>query len=194
MPAIADGPNLSGFSQLSEKLQRLADQVSKKAQRRALAAGAVVVREDARRRVSVRYGALKKSIVSGTRRSQKSKEYYGYVTIAAKAFRVNAKGKAKAVSSKVQTLRKKKYVRGEVYPRNYAHLVEFGTSPHSIKSGTTNKGVAGYLNRWGAELDGRLHPGAKPKPFMRPAVDTNGEAISAAIEKVLREAIEKEAR
>lgn len=194
MPAIADGPNLTGFKELSEKLQRLADQVSKKAQRRALAAGAVVVREDARRRVSVRSGSLRKSIVSGTRQTASTKEVYGYVTIAAKAFRINKKGKAKVVSAKVQKARNAKYVRGEIYPRNYAHLVEFGTSPHSVRSGATNSGVAGFLSRWGAELDGRLHPGARQKPFMRPAVDSNGEQISAAIEKVLRAAIEKEAR
>ncbi len=142
MPAIADGPNLTGFKELSEKLQRLADQVSKKAQRRALAAGAVVVREDARRRVSVRSGSLRKSIVSGTRQTASTKEVYGYVTIAAKAFRINKKGKAKVVSAKIQKARKAKYVRGEIYPRTEPTVI----SP----SVAVLVGPASHLVAWAA--------------------------------------------
>lgn len=41
-------------------------------------------------------------------------------------------------------------------PANYAHLVEFGTEAHSL-SGKQNAGQ---------------HPGARAKPFMRPAFDT----------------------
>ena len=46
----------------------------------------------------------------------------------------------------------------------YAHMVEFGTRPHSI-----SKGGRGEAN----------HPGVPPRPFMRPAIDA--EAQSAVV-------------
>jgi HK97 gp10 family phage protein len=46
-------------------------------------------------------------------------------------------------------------------PPRYAHLVEFGTAPHW------------QPNRFG----GIMHPGARAKPFMRPAYEANLDAI-----------------
>lgn len=62
----------------------------------------------------------------------------------------------------------------------HAHLVEYGTRPHKIVarngSGLT---VGGSVVR---EVD---HPGARPQPFMRPALDAkSGEAIAAVAAKV----------
>jgi len=49
-------------------------------------------------------------------------------------------------------------------PARYAHLVEFGTAPHF------------QPNRFG----GIMHPGARPKPFMRPAFEENRAEIPKA--------------
>jgi hypothetical protein len=49
-------------------------------------------------------------------------------------------------------------------PARTAHLVEFGTAPHW------------QPNRFG----GIMHPGARPKPFMRPAFEANRTEIPKA--------------
>lgn len=50
----------------------------------------------------------------------------------------------------------------------YAHMVEKGTKPHTIKAGP------GKRFPWGGKVV--KHPGAKPKPFMRPALDQGAQA------------------
>jgi HK97 gp10 family phage protein len=66
-------------------------------------------------------------------------------------------------------------------PANIAHLVEFGTAPHTMAP----KGMAGSLKikrREGPQVHVRgeiEHPGARAKPFLRPAYDERGrEAIN----------------
>jgi len=86
---------------------------------------------------------------------------------------------------------------GETKPRNigpgtYAKWVEFGTGEHQIQPKS-----AEYLefNVGGRSMFGRVvwHPGAKAKPFIRPAVDTKGAAaaqkvVAAAAKGIAREA------
>lgn len=57
----------------------------------------------------------------------------------------------------------------------YAKLVEFGTPPHKITAAFGSAlAIAGKL------VASVQHPGAAPKPFMRPAFDTKGkEAVEA---------------
>lgn len=67
------------------------------------------------------------------------------------------------------------------------HFVEFGTKPHKIAP----KGAGGLLI--GGHVVGAVnHPGAKPKPFFRPALDSkSGQAITAVGAKI-RERLTKE--
>jgi HK97 gp10 family phage protein len=58
-------------------------------------------------------------------------------------------------------------------PFYYSHLVEKGTKPHAVGK--------------------RQHLGAKPKPFLEPALESNKSAINAAIRTRLAQEIEKEA-
>lgn len=53
------------------------------------------------------------------------------------------------------------------------HLVEFGTAPHTIK--------------------GKHHPGARPKPFMRPAFEQNKEQAVEIFGREFGPAVEKQA-
>lgn len=57
----------------------------------------------------------------------------------------------------------------------YAHMVEFGTKPHEIKPRKFKSlFLAGIFRKI------VKHPGAKPKPFLRPAFDNkSGEAVDA---------------
>ena len=62
-------------------------------------------------------------------------------------------------------------VRGKPHA-NVAHLVEFGTAPHF------------QPNRFG----GIMHPGARPKPFLRPAFETmKEEVVRKTAEEVLKD-------
>ena len=61
----------------------------------------------------------------------------------------------------------------------YARMVEFGTAAHLIKP---KKGKA--LTFGGREYASLRHPGAKKKPFMRPALDAAAGEGSAAFEAV----------
>lgn len=68
-------------------------------------------------------------------------------------------------------------VKGRV-PSAYSHLVEYGTAPHW------------QPNRFG----GIMHPGARPKPWLRPALDSSTEAAAKAYFTLIAAEIEAAAR
>lgn len=182
MPSIANGFELRvDLTEMSENLKKLGSRISQNLIRRGLLAGAGIIRDEARRNVSVRTGALKRAIISETdRKSSNQAEWLiggmkpgtlkrdiaiCRVRISHKAFSVGAKGKIKEVGRKEQGARGKLYVRGEIYPRNYAHLVEFGTRPHMV--------------------GGRQHPGAHAKPFLTKAWDEKSDEARRKIKEVI---------
>jgi HK97 gp10 family phage protein len=69
----------------------------------------------------------------------------------------------------------------------YAHLVEFGTGAHKIgaKSGK-------FLSINGRLVRTANHPGARGKPFMRPAMDGRAGAALDAMRGYLAERIDRE--
>jgi HK97 gp10 family phage protein len=72
--------------------------------------------------------------------------------------------------------------------RSIAHLVEFGTAAHSI----TAKNRKG-LSFGGLFFQSVEHPGAKPRPFMRPALDGQAQnAVIAAAEYMKKRLATKE--
>lgn len=69
----------------------------------------------------------------------------------------------------------------------YAHLVEFGTARHWIKpKNRKSLFVAGLFKE---VID---HPGARPKPFMRPAFDGKWRAAIDAMADYIRARLPKE--
>lgn len=72
-----------------------------------------------------------------------------------------------------------------------AHLVEFGSAPHTIEA-APGKVLA---DRKTGQVFGRkvAHPGTPPKPFLRPAADAKAGEALATIGRVLGEGIEAEA-
>jgi HK97 gp10 family phage protein len=79
------------------------------------------------------------------------------------------------------TSRRKVYTFAAVGARmHHAHLVEFGTDPHYIP---LPKSKRRGLNR------GVKHPGAKAKPFLRPAFDTKKDEAVRNAREVLRPAV-----
>jgi HK97 gp10 family phage protein len=106
-----------------------------------------------------------------------------YVTIDNKYFQ-RVRNKAGAV--RVRRLKKDENYSspGEkrIYPRRYAHLVEFGTAAHMVGKGSSLKRRSSNFTQRadGAEYKpgkqtGKPHPGSAPQPFMRPAFDENVE-------------------
>lgn len=74
-------------------------------------------------------------------------------------------------------------------PAFYAHLVEKGIRPHSLKKGSLlarrNKKAVG-------QGVGRQHPGAKPRPFLGPAYESNKGVIRDVMLRTMAEEITKE--
>jgi HK97 gp10 family phage protein len=68
-------------------------------------------------------------------------------------------------------------------PAFYAHLVEGGTKPHALAKGSRlARGKRSAVVKSGA---GGRHPGARAKPFLRPAFDSTVERAIAAAEAAL---------
>lgn len=68
----------------------------------------------------------------------------------------------------------------------YAHMVEFGTKPHEIKpKSAPSLFIAGLLRST------VKHPGARAKPFMRPAFDNKVEDATKAVGKYIAERLAK---
>lgn len=177
---MADEEVIRGGRELGQFLQGLPVKVEKNIMRAALRAGAAVIREEARNNVPVDDGLLRKSV----RVSTSSKR--GVVTATIKA------GNAQAF---------------------YAHMVEYGTKPHLIKVReedrpinyrlTQKRGVLTRvsiktMNRHALRIGNHFvgasvhHPGATPKPFMRPALDSKSTAAVQAVSDKIRERLTKE--
>jgi HK97 gp10 family phage protein len=181
MPAINDTIVL-GLEDVRAKLKELPKRLGINVVRRGLLAASGVIRDRARQNAPVRTGALKRSIISRTNNARRNKdEYRAEVTISKAAYRMNDQGKL--YRRKSTTKNGKVYERGDIYPRNYAHLVEFGTKPHIL----TPK------NRKNSNYRGpKHHPGAKPNPFMTRARDEGFEPAIKKFSEVMRRETEKE--
>lgn len=73
----------------------------------------------------------------------------------------------------------------------YAHLVEKGTAPHVILASggsTAVKVLAAGARIFGAKVD---HPGSAPRPFMRPAFDTQAESALEAVRAYIAARLDK---
>jgi HK97 gp10 family phage protein len=69
----------------------------------------------------------------------------------------------------------------------YAHMVEFGTAAHWIKPKNRKSLFFAGLMR-----EAVLHPGARPKPFMRPAMDSKAQAALGTMADYISERLPKE--
>jgi HK97 gp10 family phage protein len=82
----------------------------------------------------------------------------------------------------------------------YAHMIEYGTGSYYTGNGTRSGKApysirpksAGSLFFAGLQREQVTHPGIKPAPFMRPAVDQHTDAALDAFANYLRKRIPKE--
>lgn len=154
--------NIKGGAALQKALGQLPVKLERTILRGGLRAAAKVIEAEAKRRVPKVTGLLHDSIrVSAG--AKKSGKVYAHV---------KAGGRKK----------------GQAF---YAHMVEFGTSRHVILPGGGTKAgkalaIAGRLI--GAKVD---HPGARPRPFMRPALDTKAQKAIDEMAEYIRRRIDK---
>jgi HK97 gp10 family phage protein len=169
---------LSGFKEIEVALDRLEKQATKKTvARNALKKAGEPVAEAMRAKATRVTGQLADNIAVSTRiKGEAGKAAYadtmrktsGNKALAVKAMR-DARRAAKSAQPPVMM-----FV-GPTVKAPHAHLVEFGTAPH------TNGGT----------FAGSRHPGTSPRPFVRPAWDAEQEATLQRIADEMRVQIAK---
>lgn len=169
---------VKGLKELNQFLQQLPAKVEQNVLRGALRAGAMPIRAEAQRRLMMNRSVMSGRLLDSVRVSVRARR--GRVTA-----RVVAKGKM-----------------------NEAFWVEYGTAPHFIEvrsearpARNTRRGRRTYsirtINRMvkrgslviGQNFVGQsvMHPGARAKPFMRPALDTRArDAVMEAAKYIRR--------
>ncbi len=191
MPSIINMKVL-GAKEIEAALKQFGSRVAKNTVKRAMRPPMNLIRDAARANLKgkkgmyqgVRYGFLRRSIVAAVdQKSNTNTEIVGWIRVAKNSYEVviDTEGKPikwRKVSAAQQKLRKRLTKRGEIYPRRYAHLVEFGTAGHYA-------GKGGKRGPW--------HPGARPIAFMRPAYDAKKVAAVELFAKTLEAEIAKEA-
>lgn len=150
---------------LAFRMLSLPGKIQKNVIGQALARGAAPIIKAARALVPVRFGLLKRSL------GVKRRSYTGGATQMAII----------GARSEIRTAKD--------WPVKYSHLVELGTKPHSIKLGKALE-LNGVPLPAGTVIH---HPGAKPKPFLRPAIQGQAQAALTAARAYLLAGVEREA-
>jgi HK97 gp10 family phage protein len=153
-----------GLGKIKHILDKLPDAVAKKVVRKALTAGGQIVLDAMKEKVPVKTGNLRDSLAM---KVLDKSEFAKTVLIGASKGETGKDGW-------------------------YAHLVEFGASPHVVKP---RKKSGKKVLAENGKFFGKLvqHPGATARPFMRPAFDETADKALETIKKLLGEGVIKEA-
>ncbi len=154
---------VTGLSELQKLLDDLPANVEKNVVRGGIRTAARVIQDEAKRLCPVGGNNLPNGESPGDLRD---------------SIRISMKVKQGLVKANINAGSNKAY---------YAHMVEFCTAQHFIKpKHHKSLFIAGLMKEI---VD---HPGAKAKPFMRPAIDSKAEEAIAAMADYMSERITKE--
>jgi HK97 gp10 family phage protein len=180
---VNDLVHVKGLSDLQRFLDTLPAKMEQNVLRSALRQGANVIMAEAKQRVSVVSGKLRDSI---------------RVSVSARRGKVTASVRAGSRSSK-KTVREKRGggVAVDYNDPFYAPWVEYGTAAHFIgvkyakalvlrPNVRASSGFAKRLMRAGVLVEGVHHPGARPRPFLRPAMDTKAQEALVAVGNAIK--------
>jgi len=142
--------NIRGLDELNKFLEQLPGKLQLNIMRGALRAGQKPILDDARNSVAVGHSG---NLKNALRLTTKINRKNGSVE---SYLKVGGKHKGKDAF--------------------YAHMVEYGTKEHEIKPRTR----AGMLINGTRIYTAVIHPGARERPFMRPALDRNAAAAIIA--------------
>lgn len=179
-----------GVPQLARALQDIDKKIARKALRQAVNESLKPVLADAKKAVATDTKLLKKSLGKKTKSFRSGQVMVGVVGV-----RKQMKGKK---GSKERTAKFRVQVgvnsKGEAIwmdPIKYAHMVEFGTKPHTIGRGDKLKRKGRKHKQVQA---GFKHPGSKKKPFLRPSLSKNKSGTKSTMRRVLGDALTKAKR
>lgn len=162
---------ITGLAELQKALDQLPEKLQKNVLRGALRQGAKVQMARARELVPV-------ADPSGGNKA----DYKGYAGALRDSLRISTKAKAGVITARVTAGTSKT----NKLPY-YAIMVERGTAAHYIKPKTRKSLFFAGLAR-----EVIHHPGAKKKPFMRPALDGTVQAAVGAVAAYIRKKLERE--
>lgn len=174
---MADTPNVLGIGDLAKKFQTLAKDMETRVARLMVASGGRLIRDQAKANLrangSVKTGAILKNIVvkRETKTPKGTTEYHIGVRHGRHLTKKQKSSSTLGVSGGGRIVNR--------YADDpwYWFMVEYtGARPHHIGRGS-------YLARKGrnrSKQKGKMHPGFKKKPFIKPAFDSRkGDAIKA---------------
>jgi HK97 gp10 family phage protein len=169
---------IKGGAELQRFLDQLPAKLEANVMRSALRQGAKLIADEAKAQAPV-----------APPNSENKRLYGGYEGALRDSIRVSTGLKKGKVTASVKAGgKKRKSKRGaDVF---YAHMVEFGTAAHSIKP--TKKGGKKFLSFGGIFARSVEHPGAAPRPFMRPALDGKAGAAIVAVGAQIKKRLTKE--
>ena len=169
--------HVKGLSELQAFLDRLPAKIEKNIMRAAMREGAKVVLAEAKNSVAVQNGDLRDSL------------------------RISTRSRRATITATVKS---------DLY---YAKWIEYGTGAHLIKMDPMDrpvkmtrqglktlsmKTVNKMIGRGSLVIGGRFvgpivsHPGAAPKPFMRPALDSQSQAALLAVGEAIKKRLTKQ--
>lgn len=175
---------VTGAAALKLTLDDIVGKVARRAARKSLEEASKVVLEAAQANLVANESVETKSLFKSLgRRVVALKSGGGYVAIIGPRYDTRKK-----IAAGQRRFGKWKRRKGSRKPRfmnpvKYARLVEFGTRPHRTFKGSTSRGTKGEqqakFEAGGLFEHFSMHPGAKPKPFMRPAYDSTRRQVMA---------------
>jgi HK97 gp10 family phage protein len=167
----------SGQGDISAALAAL-EKKAPTAARKAMRKGTAIVQRSARQLAPIDTRLLRRNITSRVYLTRDKSAVLGEIFVGHQKSMVRRRGSGKSSVAD---------------PFNYAHLVELGTAPHALGKGSQRRIGRSKKNPQGrpGPQRGRMHPGARPHPFLRPALERNEGAVIGAIESVLDVELEK---
>lgn len=166
---MANNIKIQGLAELNKMLQLLPSNVEKNILRGGLRAGAAVFRDKTRENIPAQMLALKRSI------------------------RITTNSRSGRITATVVAGNRDAY---------YAHWIEYGTASYYTGKGKTvgrpyairPRGGIAALKFNNIYMGSVIHPGVKPRPYMRPAVDAGTQEALRAMVDYMKSRIEKEMR
>lgn len=164
MAKIRRASYVIGLDQFERKIQQQIAKLDDQTIDEALFEGGMVILDDAKSRIDDVTGVTRES---------------GYVATPSKDNYVGGKRRNKKKPAPKRTA----IVR---FAARTAHLLEYGTAAHSYRN-RRRKAMQTGMSQYARSVD---HPGARAKPFLRPAYDTKKDdalrVVSRELEKALK--------
>jgi HK97 gp10 family phage protein len=169
---MAELVNVKGLADLQKFLDQLPVKLERNVMRSSMRQGAKLILNDAKARAPV-----------GPPSAKNRRLYGGYAGALRDSIRVGTSGRRGKVTAYIRAGGRNKKTGATVF---YAHFLEYGTKAHNIAAK-----VGGWLSFGGVFAKTVEHPGITARPFMRPALDTKGQAAVQAMAADMRAKLAK---